>query len=289
MNVLFDTEITGADVELCAGKRPVRMQDLGQKTVMLECWHTPSGTEDSLLGTFARLLRGTASEEVPGEWAKIAIRAALLIAGLGQLRRAGILTPGQRADYCAVSGSLGEVMSGWYVRQWGFPIGSVLCACNENSEMWDLIHQGCMKTDTTALPTKTPACDIPVPTGTERLVFACGGVQAVGEFLTCLRRGMPYVPPQETLEAMQRGLSVYVISASRMERIQRGVKSTTGYPLSDYDALCYGSMQDHRASGSENRICILLAQYGPENRQSDEQPEAYREGKETSHGAVRNR
>ena len=289
LNVLFDTEITGADVELCVGKRPVRMQDLGQKTVMLECWHTPSGTEDSLLGAFARLLRGTASEEVPGEWAKIAIRAALLIAGLGQLRRAGVLAPGLRVDYCAVSGSLGEVMSGWYVRQWGFPIGAVLCACNENSEMWDLIHQGCMKTDTTSVPTKTPACDSPVPSGTERLVFACGGAEEAGKFLTCLRRGTPYAPPQETLEAMQRGLSVYVISEPRMERIRRGAKSTTGYTLSNYDALCYGSMQDHRASGAENRTCMLLAQYGPEDGQSEEQPGSCRDGKETPHGAIRNR
>lgn len=264
LNALFDTQITGADVELCVGKRPIRLRDLGQKTVMLECWHTPSGSEEPLLGAFARLLRGTASEAVPGDWARIAIHAALLIASLGELRRAGVLEPGQPVDFCAVSGNLGEVMSGWYVRQWGFPVGAVLCACNENSEMWELLHQGCLKTDGVAVPTKTPACDVSVPSGAERLLFACGGTEEVWAFRSCLELGAPYVPGQETLEAMRRGLSVYVIGQRRMERIRRGIRSNTGYVLSGYDALCYGSMQDHRASGAENRTCILLAQYAPE-------------------------
>ena len=66
LNALFDTRLTGADIELCVGKRPVRLRDLGQRMVILECWHTPAREESGLSGVLARLIRGGGPENAPG-------------------------------------------------------------------------------------------------------------------------------------------------------------------------------------------------------------------------------
>ena len=264
LNVLFDSRLTGADIELCAGKRPVRLRDLGQCMVILECWHTPARDESGLNGVLARLLRGSGPENTPGDWPAVAIRAAILFASLGELYRAGMFHLGQYVDFAAVAGDLSAVMSGWYARAWGLPIKNLVCVCNENNSIWELLHQGEMRTDAVSIPTPAPAADIPVPAGLERLVFFCGGLEETCRFLNNLQRGQVYVPEADALEQMRRGLTVSVIGTQRVINTKAGVKRSIGYSLSSYDALCYAGVQDYRARGGGRRPCILLSQFAPE-------------------------
>lgn len=264
LNALFDTRLTGADIELCVGKRPVRLRDLGQRMVILECWHTPAREESGLSGVLARLIRGGGPENAPGDWPAVAIRAALLFACLGEFHRAGMLHMGQGVDFAAVAGDLSAVMSGWYARAWGLPIENLVCVCNENNGIWDLLHQGELKTDAVSISTITPAADIPVPAGVERLIFSCGGLKETCRFLNDFRCGQPYIPEADVLEQMRGGLSVSVIGTQRVINTKTGVKRSIGYTLSSYDALCYAGVQDFRARGGGSRPCILLSQFAPE-------------------------
>ena len=264
LNTLFDTRLTGADIELCVGKRPVRLRDLGQRMVILECWHTPAREESGLSGVLARLIRGGGPENAAGDWSAVAIRAALLFACLGELHRAGMLHLGQSVDFAAVAGDLSAVMSGWYARAWGLPIENLVCVCNESNGIWDLLHQGELKTDAVSISTITPAADIPVPAGVERLIFSCGGLKETCRFLNDFRRGQTYIPEADVLEQMRGGLSVSVIGTQRVINTKTGVKRSIGYTLSSYDALCYAGVQDFRARGGGSRPCILLSQFAPE-------------------------
>lgn len=261
---MFDTRLTGADIELCVGKRPVRLRDLGQRMVILECWHTPVREESGLTGVLARLIRGGGPENLPGDWPTVAIRAALLFACLGELTRAGMIYPGQSVDFAAVGGDFSAVMSGWYARDWGLPVGNIVCVCNENSGMWELLHHGELKTDAVSISTGTPAADIAIPAGVERLIFSCGGLKETSRFLNDFRCGKTFVPGTDVLAHMRKGLRVSVIGTQRMINTREGVKRSIGYSLSSCDALCYAGVQDFRARGGGNRPCILLSQFAPE-------------------------
>lgn len=264
LNALFDTGLTGADIELCVGKRPVRLRDLGQKMVIMECWHTPAKEESGLTGILARLIRGGGPEDEPGDWPTVAIRSALLYASLGELGRAGIFHPEQGVDFAAVGGDLSAVMSGWYARAWGLPIKKIICVCNENNGMWELLHQGELKTDGISVSTGTPAADISVPAGIEHLVYSCGGLKEASRFLNDFACGQPYTPEDDVLEKMRKGISVNVVGTQRMRNTRMAVKRSIGYTLSSYDALCYAGVQDYRARGGGSRTCILLSQFSPE-------------------------
>ena len=261
---MFDTHLTGADIELCAGKRPVRLRDLGQRMIILECWHTPDRTEAGLTGVLARLIRGGGPENIPGEWPAVAIRGALLFACMGELFRAGMVHPGKSVDFAAVCGDFSGVMSGWYARAWGLPVGNVVCVCNENNGMWELLHHGELKTDAVSITTGTPAADIAIPAGVERLISFCGGLEEISRFLNDFRCGKTYVPGADVLADMRKGLCVSVIGTQRMINTKVGIKRAIGYSLSSYDALCYAGVQDFRARGGGNRPCIILSQFAPE-------------------------
>ena len=56
---------------------------------------------------------------------------------------------------------------------------------------------------------------------------------------------------------------VSVVSDSRMGFTLKGVLKDTGRLMSPYEALTYAGVQDYRAKGGENRMCLMLSEKSP--------------------------
>lgn len=263
LNLLLDTSLTGADVELCLGKRQVRATDLGQKSYRLECWHNPQGHVSSVASALVRFLYKENREPTPGGWAYIAAQMAVLFAAVGEFAKEGIAGPGMEVDVSAVAGDLSGVMSAYYARKWGLPIGTIICGCNENSGLWELLHHGQLRTDGVAVRTSAPEADVVIPLGLERLIHSCGGQESVYSFLNCIRAGKTYVPENSLLEEFRQGLYVGVVSDLRVRTAVTGVYRNRGCTLSAYDAIAYASLQDYRAQGGGGKPCFILSSQRP--------------------------
>lgn len=263
LNLLLDTHLTGADVELCLGKRQVRVTDLGQKAYRLEYWHNPQGHVSSVAAGLVRFLFKEDGEPAAGSWAYVAAQMAVLFAAVGAFTKEGIACPGREVDVSAVAGDLSGIMSAWYARSWGLPIGTIICGCNENSGFWELLHHGQLRTDGVAVRTLTPEADVVVPLGLERLIYAYGGQESVDTFLNCTRAGKTYIPENSLLEELRQGLYAGVVSKPRVRSTVAGVYRNRGCVLSDYDAIAYASLQDYRAQGGSGKPCFILSTKRP--------------------------
>jgi len=263
LNLLLNTTLTGADVELCLGKRQVRVTDLGQKTYRMEFWHNPQGCFPSMVAGLTRFLFEGNENAAPGNWAGIATQIASLFAAIGALKKEGLVGSDGEVDVSTVAGDLSGAMSAWYARKWGLPIGTIICGCNENSGLWDLLHHGQLRTDGVAVRTSAPEADVIVPLGLERLIYSCGGQGSVNNFLTCLRAGKTYVPENGLLEELRRGLYVGVVSEPRVRSAISGIYRNRGCVLSPYDAIAYASLQDYRAQGGSGKPCLILSMQKP--------------------------
>ncbi len=259
MNLLFDKKITGWDVEFAIGRNPVALKNLGRRVAVAELWRNPGWEFDRLVRNLLNLLCDEAREQI-GEWTRVAAGAAALFGVFGQLRKSGI---DQMVDVCAVTGDLSMPMSAWYARAWGLPIGNVICCCNENNGLWDLICHGQMRTDALAVATSTPDADISLPVGLERLIFHCGGVSEVERYLDLGRQGRMYCPEEPVLNQLRQGLFVSVVSSQRVEAMISNIFSTNSYLLSPYTAMCYAGLLDYRARTGETRPCLILAEKSP--------------------------
>lgn len=118
-------------------------------------------------------------------------------------------------DISVVCGNFDLPMSAWYARAWGLPIGNIICCCNENGNLWNLIHHGQFRTDMVSTPTGTPEADVTLPAGLERLIYACGGLAEVDIYLDACRRGGMYCPRDSVLSRLGEGLDVSVVSSRR--------------------------------------------------------------------------
>lgn len=262
LNRLFNTKLTRWDVEFSLGRYPVRLVNLPQRVIVGECWHNPEWKFDHMVRILGEQLRGGCPGADLG-WAKTAVGIAVLFGIFGELARAGITKNEKRVDISAVCGSFDLPMSAWYARAWGLPIGTIICCCNENGNLWNLIHHGQFRTDTVSVATDTPEADVTLPAGLERLIYACGGLPEVERFLDACRRGGMYCPRDSVFPRLGEGLDVSVVSSRRMASTVSGVCSSAGYLLSPYAALAYAGLLDYRGKTGESCHALVLAEKSP--------------------------
>lgn len=267
LNCLFGTRITRWDVEFAVGRRPVRAAELSHRIVVGECWHNPEWHADRVTCGLVSLLREK-TVTVPGEWVQIAAGICMLFGLYGELLRHDVIEPGECVDISAVSGEFTLPMCAWYARAWGLPIGNIICCCNENNEIWNLICYGQLRTDTVAVKTFVPEADITRPVCLERLISSCGGPEEVEAFLDSCRRGASYFPSDRVLNNIRNGLFVSVVSVERLKQTIPGVWATHHYMMCPYTAMAYAGLLDYRAKKGQLRCSIVFSDRSPKQHVS---------------------
>ena len=264
LNLLFRTRLTAWDVDFAIGRYAVRLEKLGHRIIMAESWHNLESDFSRLVGNLTKLLQNDRNVQPrTGDWAQIGVRIAVLFGIFGELMRQGIAGDGKTVDISLVSGDFSAPMSAWYARKWGLPIGNIVCACNENGNLWDFICHGQLKTNDTAVKTILPDADIVVPTSLERLIYSCAGVDEVNKYLDVVRRGGTYFAEHAMIHTLRRGIYVTVTSQRRVLDTIPSVFGTHRYLLSPYSALAYAGLQDYRSRTGEGRTALVLAEKSP--------------------------
>lgn len=259
LNKLFDKKLTAWDVDFCIGRYPVRLNPLANRVTVGEPWHNPQWQFSSMSQRLIALIGGEKGEG----WADMAVRIAVLFGIYAQMMRSGSVKPGEAMDVAVLSGSFQEPMSAWYARRWGLPIGSIVCCCNENNGVWNLLCHGQMRTDEVSVSTCVPNADVVIPRELERLICECGGIAEMEDYLGCCETGRTYYPDEQTLQALRTGLYVSVVSSHRIAQTVKGVWDSHRYLLSAESALVYSGLQDYRAKKGQLRPAVVMTQASP--------------------------
>lgn len=263
LNLFFSTKI-GPEVEFAIGRNPVRLNQLGQRITLCECWHNPSWDFSRMADSLSGLLLENTEEKIhASEWMSIAVRIAVYFGILGELYRLGVTEYGTTVDISVVSGDFSAPMAAWYARAMGLPIGKIICCCNENHAVWELFRNGTMKTDGIATQTALPEADIVIPLGLERLVCAAGGCSESERFAGICSSGKIYRASDRLLKELQRGLHVTVSSQARIGETVANYYKSKAVVLSPYAALACSGVQDYRSMTGEWKHTLVLSDRSP--------------------------
>ena len=262
LNLLFQCHLTGWDVDFCAGRHGIRLQQLNQRILLAECWHNTAGLFSDTVLHLTRLITSEPAC-VPGPWAAIGVRIAVLFGIYGELSRSGMASYEQPFDVSVVSGDFSAPISCWYARKWGLPIGNIVCCCNENGDIWNLFCHGQLRTDSVAKTTQTPQADIAVPEHLEQLIYAAGGTDAVNSYLEAVRLGKTYYLDDKYFTDFRRGMYVTVVGQRRMSDTVVSFFGTNRCVLSPYAALACAGLQDYRSQAGESRFGLVISERSP--------------------------
>ena len=264
LNLFFGTKLTGWDVDVTVGRSPVKLRPMSQRILAGELWHNLDGTFDRFVENMAARIHPD-GEYIgkPVNWLQVSVRIAVLFGLFGELIRTGQLTPGKKMDVAVATGSFEAPMAVWYARQMGLPIGTIVCGCNENGAVWDLLHHGEVDTGITAVSTTTPEADFAIAPDLERLICGTIGQDEVMSFWWSCTEGMVYAPNEENYRLLRQGMFAAVVSKARVESILPSVYRTNRYVLDLYAALAYGALLDYRSRTGTAATALLLTEKSP--------------------------
>ncbi len=257
LNLFFSIRLTGWDIDFCIGRYPVRLEQLPYRILMTECWHNPLWKYARLEQNLRQLLQARADAQ--GNWVTIAIRMALLAAVFSNRKELGEGV----VDIAVVSGDFTVPISAWYLRKMGFPVGNIICCCNENKQLWDLLCHGQMRTDELPISTIVQDADRILPANLERLISGCGGEDEARRYLEICSIGGVYSVSDELLKELRQGIYVSVVSSIRVESSIPNAYNSYNYLMTPTSALAYSGLMDYRSKTGITRTALVLCDDSP--------------------------
>lgn len=247
LNQFFSVRLSGWDVEFCVGRYPIKVTAVGHRILVAETWRNLDGSYTAMERRLGAKICG--SETVEGKltsWLRIAIRIALLFGTFAEMMRSDGLQEGQRVDVAVPAGDFSLPMALWYAREMGLPIGTIICSCEENSGVWELLHLGEFQVGE-------------VSSELERLVYGTLGVSEARRFAD----GGEFILLPATAQRLRSGMFAAVVSRDRMTSVISNVYRTNAYVLGSDVAAGYAGLMDYRARTGESRTALLLADSNP--------------------------
>lgn len=266
INLCFGTELDSWSVEFAIGRYPVKICSLGSREMVVETWHNPVWRFDRLVRGIEKAIRQSDQvRDVPSDWLMTATRMAVLVGILGELMAKQIVSAAAPVDVAYPCGDFSGPMAAWYAKQMGLPIGSILCCCNDNNGVWQLLHKGQIRTDSQPVTTATPSCDVAAPEGLERLIFANLGTEAANAFANTCKKGGIFYLERDQEKILRDCIYVPVTGSKRLESAVKSLYNSCGYPADVYTALCYSGMMDYRSVTGESRSVLIISEESPEH------------------------
>lgn len=256
LNLLFGTNLDGWAVEFGIGRYPVKLVPLTGKITVAEIWHNPLWKFERLASGIEKAIRQ--SDQIgkqTADWLKIASRIAVLFGIYGQFLKNSTLSAGQKIDVAVPEDDCAALMAVWYARDWGLPVGTIVCCSHESNKIWNLLRRGEMRIDA--------ASKDAIPADLERLICATLGPEETLRFVRICNTGGTYILQPEQTALLRKGIHVSVVSDKRMASTIPNLYNTTGFIADPDAALCYSSLIEYRAAGGESNQALIMNDESP--------------------------
>lgn len=255
LNIFFGSRLEEWDVDFSIGRYPSRIVRLNHRILVGETWRNPDWDFSRVVRNLAGRLQGTSEQHAtPTNWSWVAVRVAVLFGLFSELERCGVADSDHCVDVAVYAGNLSAPVSVLYARRIGLPIGNLICSCEEDSPLWELIHDGRITVS---------AYMGQLPTDMERLIFETAGAGDALRYAEAVATGGVYTPGEVALKALRDAVRVVVVSKKRVEQIIPNVYRTGTYIMSPEAAMAYGGLLDHRSTAEEKRTSLILTEIGP--------------------------
>ncbi len=244
LNLFFGLRLSGWDADCAIGRTPFKVEALGQRLIVAETWRNPDGNSMYLIDNLYKLACGDGyTGAQPTGWALIAIQIALLF-GIYSVMD---IPFGEKFDVAVPAGDFSDAVAVFYAKAMGLPVGLTVCACNENSPVWDFICRGELSTNTNQ------------PIYLETFIYKTLGADEVQRYLEACANKRAYFINEAVHLAILSNMSASVVSTRRIDSVISGMYQSNQYRMDHNAALSYSALQDHRARTGINKDTLILA------------------------------
>lgn len=180
------------------------------------------------------------------------------------LVRRGTVAVGERVDYVVPTGNFGDILAGYFARELGLPVGTLVCASNANNVLTDFIRTGRYDKKRPFYLTSSPSMDILVSSNLERLLFLLSGdEQLVAKLMRQLTEDGAYEVPEELKEKIQSLFWAGCCGDAETKRTIGKVWQEHHYLCDTHTAVAWNVAQQYKAAHPAHAPVVVLSTASP--------------------------
>lgn len=194
-------------------------------------------------------------------WGRIPSQSVFHVNDYLELVSQGYISLGQTVDVAVPTGNFGNILSAYYAREMGLPLGRLICASNENNVLTDFIQTGVYDVrDRQLVQTPSPSMDILVASNVERLLYGLtGDPKRVREWMQQLdQAGRFEVDEEIKMKLREIFYADWVSNQDCLDNIRAGVEKT-GILMDPHTSVAQAVAERYLNKTSTPRSTIICA------------------------------
>ena len=137
-------------------------------------------------------------------WGRVAPQIVYYFSAYLDLMAQGKLPAGEAINIVVPTGNFGNILSAYYAKEMGLPVGKLICASNANNVLTDFIRTGNYNSNRRFWKTISPSMDILISSNLERLLYHLNGENAgqIREWMAALKETGRFQADEQTKNAV---------------------------------------------------------------------------------------
>ena len=197
-------------------------------------------------------------------WGRLLPQIVYYVSAYCDLLNAGAIEAGDAVNFCVPTGNFGNILSGFYAKKMGVPIGRLICASNENNVLTDFIKTGTYDRNRPFYQTASPSMDILISSNLERLLsLLSGSDEEVRGYMQKLSETGRYTVSDRVLQAVQAEFSCgFCTDAQGAQTIGKAFREKN-YLLDTHTAVACTVLDAYRAETSDQTLTVVESTASP--------------------------
>lgn len=178
--------------------------------------------------------------------------------------KSGEIKNGDNINVVVPTGNFGNILAAFYAKNMGLPIGTLICASNENKVLYDFFATGTYDKNREFVLTSSPSMDILISSNLERLIYCIAGndAQKNQELMVSLQEKGSYTI---TEEMRQQLTSFYGNYASENETAAtiREIFKDVGYVIDPHTAVAAAVYKKYQTETGDQTKTVIASTASP--------------------------
>ena len=198
-------------------------------------------------------------------WGRVLPQIVYYISAYCDLLKSGAIANGHQINVCVPTGNFGNILAGYYAKQMGVPIKTLICASNENNVLTDFIKTGIYDKNRPFHNTTSPSMDILVSSNLERLIFELSGRDdaLVREYMSQLASSGRYQVTASIQQKIQGIFAAGFCDDRQTEQTISQVWEEFGYLIDPHTAVAFRVLEEYRQSTGDDTTAVVASTASP--------------------------
>lgn len=198
-------------------------------------------------------------------WGRVLPQIVYYISAYCDLLQSEQIASGQEINVCVPTGNFGNILAGYYARQMGVPIKTLICASNQNNVLTDFIRTGIYDRNRPFYHTTSPSMDILVSSNLERLIFELSGREdgLVRGYMEQLADSGRYQVSAQLHKKIQELFAAGCCDDGQASRTIERVWRQFDYLIDPHTAVAFHVLEEYRASTGDDTPAVVVSTASP--------------------------